>query len=43
MQKLSKSQEKINHLIYMDDIKPFAKNEKELEILIQNVRNTVKI
>ena len=32
--KLTKSQEKINHLMYMDDIKPFAKNEKELEILI---------
>ena len=28
--KLSRSQEKINHLIYMDDIKLFAKNEKEL-------------
>ena len=26
--KPSKSQEKINHLIYMDDIKLFAKNEK---------------
>ena len=26
--KLSKSQEKINHLMYMDDIKMFAKNEK---------------
>ena len=32
------SQEKINHLIYMDDIKLFAKNEKELETLIQAVR-----
>ena len=36
--KLSKSQEKINHLIYMDDIKLFAKNEKELETLIDTVR-----
>ena len=26
--KLSKSQEKINHLMYMDDIKLFAKSEK---------------
>ena len=26
---LSKSQEKINYLMYMDDIKLFAKNEKE--------------
>ena len=36
--KLSKSQEKINHLMYMDDIKLFAKNEKELETLIQTMR-----
>ena len=27
--KLSRSQEKINHLIYIDDIKLFAKNEKK--------------
>ena len=27
--KLSKSQEKINHLMNMDDIKLFAKNEKK--------------
>ena len=26
--KLSKSQENINHLMYIDDIKLFAKNEK---------------
>ena len=36
--KLNKSQERINHLMYMDDIKLFAKNEKELEILIHAVR-----
>ena len=36
--KLSRSQEKINHLMYMDDIKLFAKNEKELETLINTVR-----
>ena len=36
--KLSRSQEKINHLMYMDDVKPFAKNEKEVETLIQIVR-----
>ncbi len=36
--KLSRSQEKINHLMYMDDIKLFAKNEKELETLIHTVR-----
>ena len=36
--KLSRSQEKINHLMYMDDIKLFAKNEKEQETLIHAVR-----
>ena len=36
--KLSRSQEKINHLMYMDDIKLFAKNEKELETLIHALR-----
>ena len=36
--KLSRSQEKISHLMYMDDIKLFAKNEKELETLIHTVR-----
>ena len=36
--KLSKSQEKINHQMYIDDIKLFAKNEKEWETLIQTVR-----
>ena len=36
--KLSRSQEKINHLMYMDDIKLFAKNGKELEMLIHAVR-----
>ena len=36
--KISKSQEKINHLMHMDDIKLFAKNGKELEILKQAVR-----
>ena len=36
--KLSRLQEKINHLMYMDDIKLFAKNEKELETLIHIVR-----
>ena len=32
------SQENINHLMYMDDIKLFAKNEKELETLMHAVR-----
>ena len=36
--KLNRSQEKVNHLMYMDDIKLFAKNEKELETLIHTVR-----
>ena len=36
--KRSRSQEKINHLMYMDDIKLFVKNEKELETLIHAVR-----
>ena len=36
--KLSRSQEKINYRMYMDDIKLFAKNEKELETLIHAVR-----
>ena len=33
--KLSKSQEKINQLMYMDDIKLFAKNEKDLETSVR--------
>ena len=33
-----RSQEKVNHLIYMDDIKLFAKNEKELKTIIHTVR-----
>ena len=36
--KLSRSQEKINHLMYMDGIKLFAKNERELETLIHAFR-----
>ena len=36
--KFTKSQKKINHIMYMDDIKLFAKNEKELETLIHAVR-----
>ena len=35
--KLSRSQEKINYQMYMDD-KLFSKNEKELETLIHAVR-----
>ena len=36
--KLSRSQEKINHLMNMDDIKLFAKKEKELDTVLQAVR-----
>ena len=36
--KLSRSQEKINHLMYMDGINFFTINEKELETLIQTLR-----
>ena len=36
--KLSRWQEKINHLMYMDDIKLFAKNENDLETSIDAVR-----
>ena len=36
--KLHKSQEKSNHLMYIDDIKLFDKNKKELEIQMQSVR-----
>ena len=36
--KLSRSQEKINHLMYIDDMKLFAKTENELETLRHAVR-----
>ena len=36
--KLTKWQEKINHLMYIDDIKLFAENEKEFKTLIHTVR-----
>ena len=36
--KFGKSQEKINDVMYMEGIKLFAKNEKELETLLQAVR-----
>ena len=35
--KLRRAQEKINHLMYMDDIKLSAKNDKDLDILIHIV------
>ena len=36
--KIHKKQEKIDHLMYMDHIKLFAKNEKYLKTLIQAVK-----
>ena len=36
--KFTKSQEKINHPMYMDDIKVFVKNEKEMKTLTQIIR-----
>ena len=36
--KFTNSKEKINHQMFMDDFKLFAKNEKELEILIQTMK-----
>ena len=36
--KFTKSQENINHPVYMESIKVFVKNEKELESLIQTIR-----
>ena len=38
--KFIKSQEKKNHLMYMDNIKIFAKNEKKLETLIGTKKAT---
>ena len=38
--KLSRSQEKINQLIYMGDIKMFAKNEKEQETQLEYTMRT---
>ena len=36
--KFTKSRKKINSLVDIDDIKLFAKNEREMEILIQTIR-----
>ena len=36
--KFSSNKGKINHLIFMDDLKLYAKNEKGLESLVQTVR-----
>ena len=34
----AKNGEKINHLLYVDDLKLYAKNEKELDSLVHTVR-----
>ena len=36
--KIRRSQEKVNHLMYMDDIELFPNNKKELETLIHTIR-----
>ena len=35
---VSNNKEKINHLLYMDDLKLYGKNEKEINSLVQTVR-----
>ena len=40
--KLSRSQEKINHLMYMDDIKLFAKMKKNWKPEYKQLEYTVK-
>ena len=34
----SKSKEKINHLLFMDDLKLYSRNERGLDSLVQTVR-----
>ena len=41
--KLSRSEEKINHLIYMDDIELFAKNEKNWKLSYTPLEYAVRI
>ena len=35
---VSESKEKINHLLFIDDLKLYRRNEKELDSLVQTVR-----
>ena len=35
---ISKKEGKINHLLFIDDLKLFGKNEKEMNSLFQTVR-----
>ena len=39
---LGKNRPKVNHLLYMDDLKLYAKDKKELDTLIQTVRVSSK-
>ena len=39
----SKSKEKINHLLFMDDLKLYSQSEKGLDSLVQTVYVLVKI
>ena len=39
----SESKEKINHLLFMDDLKLYSRSEKGLDSLVQTVRVLVKI
>ena len=39
----SESKEKINHLLFMDDLKLYSRCEKGLDSLVQTVRVLVKI
>ena len=34
----SESKEKINHLLFMDDLKLYSRNEKRLDSLVQTIR-----
>ena len=35
---LSESKEKINHLLFMDDLKLYSRSDKGLDLLVQAVR-----
>ena len=41
--KFSESKEKIDHLLFMDDLKLYSRNEKGLDSLVQTVCVLVKI
>ena len=39
----SGSKEKIDHLLFMDDLKLYSRNEKELDSIVQAIHILVKI